>query len=62
MKWIGKYHYRVVAPYMVAAISTHERDGLICETAPILHWAKGMFINEFIRRVKRQGWLVELLK
>ena len=53
--------YRVEAPHFVAGLETETRNGseIVVKAAPILKWAKGKTMTEFLRYCLRKGWSVD---
>lgn len=52
--------YRVEAPHFVAGLETETHNGseIVVTVAPILKWAKGKTMTEFLRYCLRKGWSV----
>ena len=53
--------YRVVAPHFVAGLETETHNGseIVVKAAPILKWAKGKTMTEFLRYALRKRWAVD---
>ena len=53
--------YRVEAPHFVAALSTATYNGseIVVKAAPIIKWAVGKTMTEFLRYCLRKRWAVD---